>query len=385
MVVPGDPLAAARRLGARIRGTAFLLHDGSLPDSQRVARFVPHQDPDNHIDIAAMAQDIRTDLQARDLTINAMAMATQDGLKPESPVVDPTGGLADLRAGRVRFCSPEAAFSDPLRCFRAVRFTRRLGFRLEPEAEAMVLAAAPGLKRVSGERIRDELFSMLQAACVAETLALCSRLALLPHLLGPGGPAAIDQTGLQQLDAVENRLNRLASHVDTWLHSMTTPPRRRRELVLWTALLAVTEVVGEASAKRLALSGVERSFLLGALRSRNRATELMRDWPAPGAARLAFYQTARSGAAGAALIAEGSDESRRLLLDEALAREASPPAALLTGDDVIRILSLERGPMVKRWLDALEAARLDGVITDRPGAVEWLRAHGHRGAEPEVE
>src|SRR3990172_4719333 len=66
------------------------------------------------------------DLARRDLTINAMA---QNPLTGE--VIDPFGGLRDLRDGVIRAVgSPEERFTeDPLRLLRAIRFAAELGFR----------------------------------------------------------------------------------------------------------------------------------------------------------------------------------------------------------------------------------------------------------------
>jgi tRNA nucleotidyltransferase (CCA-adding enzyme) len=58
---------------------------------------------------------LEQDLARRDLTINAMAHA-QDGR-----LIDPHGGLADLRAGVLRHVS-EAFHEDPVRILRVARF-----------------------------------------------------------------------------------------------------------------------------------------------------------------------------------------------------------------------------------------------------------------------
>lgn len=77
---------------------------------------------------------LEQDLERRDLTINAMARA------PGGPLVDPYGGLRDLKARRLRHVSPSFA-EDPLRVLRVARFAARyhwMGFRVADETLALM-------------------------------------------------------------------------------------------------------------------------------------------------------------------------------------------------------------------------------------------------------
>jgi len=75
---------------------------------------------------------LEDDLQRRDLTINAMAIA-EDGT-----VVDPYGGLADLRAGVLRHVGVAFA-EDPVRILRVARFAARFdGFTVAAETMALM-------------------------------------------------------------------------------------------------------------------------------------------------------------------------------------------------------------------------------------------------------
>src|SRR5271163_63133 len=79
---------------------------------------------------------LEEDLARRDLTINAIAQAS-DGL-----LLDPHGGQRDLEARTLRHVS--AAFvEDPVRILRVARFAARfapLGFRVAPETAALMRA-----------------------------------------------------------------------------------------------------------------------------------------------------------------------------------------------------------------------------------------------------
>src|SRR5690606_2366392 len=73
--------------------------------------------------------DPESDARRRDFTINALFLDPLAGDK----VIDFVGGRQDLKAGVVRAVGdPEARLAeDHLRALRAVRFTARLGFRLD--------------------------------------------------------------------------------------------------------------------------------------------------------------------------------------------------------------------------------------------------------------
>ena len=90
----------------------------------------------------------------RDLTINAMS---KDPLTGE--VIDPLGGMADLKAGVLRMADPNTFGDDPLRALRVAQFAARFDFDVEPET-LKVVAAQP-LEELPGERILPEFSKML--------------------------------------------------------------------------------------------------------------------------------------------------------------------------------------------------------------------------------
>ncbi len=137
-------------------------------------------------------QDWLADAQRRDFTINALS------LTPEGELFDPFGGLADLRAGRVRFIgnARERIGEDVLRILRFFRFYGRFG-KGPPDRDSFTACAAlaPLLPGLSGERIAKELLAvlrldraveiwrlMLEAGVVAQTLPTATRLKRLEAL-----------------------------------------------------------------------------------------------------------------------------------------------------------------------------------------------------------
>ncbi|MFP4052700.1 MAG: CCA tRNA nucleotidyltransferase [Phycisphaerae bacterium] len=122
----------------------------------------------------------REDALRRDFTINGMFY---DPI--EEQVIDYVGGQEDIAAGVVRTIGePHDRFGeDYLRMMRAVRFTVRLDFYLDPAAAEAIGELAPRITAISGERIFDELSKMLALPSGPEALALLGKLGLARHIL----------------------------------------------------------------------------------------------------------------------------------------------------------------------------------------------------------
>ena len=99
------------------------------------------------------------DLKRRDFTINAMAYDGKGGL------IDLFDGQHDLEKGIIRAVGdPMQRFSeDALRIMRAVRFSAQLGYEIDSATLEAATVLAPTLKKISAERIRDELEKTLMS------------------------------------------------------------------------------------------------------------------------------------------------------------------------------------------------------------------------------
>lgn len=110
-----------------------------------------------HPEAVRFVGDLTSDLARRDFTMNAIA------LPPDGLIVDPFGGVEDIRRGLVRCVGePERRFEeDALRMFRALRFSARLGFAVEERTRAAIDEKAALAAALSPERVRDEIEKML--------------------------------------------------------------------------------------------------------------------------------------------------------------------------------------------------------------------------------
>ena len=120
-----------------------------------------------HPDVIVWGKSLEEDLKRRDFTINAMALKKVESgkLKVESFVlVDPFDGQKDLKDKVVRAVGePDKRFAeDALRLLRAVRFATVLNFSIEKKTQTAIKKNAGLLSKISGERIRDELFKIVE-------------------------------------------------------------------------------------------------------------------------------------------------------------------------------------------------------------------------------
>ena len=126
-------------------------------------------------------RDWKADAERRDFTMNALSLS-RDGI-----VYDYVGGVADLRARRVRFIGDPAVriAEDYLRILRFFRFHAAYG-EGEPDAAAVraCIAARDGLETLSRERVRMELIKILTAAGAGAVLTVMTEAGLLGAVLG---------------------------------------------------------------------------------------------------------------------------------------------------------------------------------------------------------
>jgi tRNA nucleotidyltransferase (CCA-adding enzyme) len=144
-------------------------------------RSSPGAEPQVH---AEPGVTLRDDLWRRDLTINAMAEAADGRL------IDPYGGLEDLRQRLLRHVSP-AFEEDPLRVLRVARFMARyadLGFRVADETRALMgdMARRGQLDALVPERVWQEMAKALseeRPSAFFQTLRDCGALVrIFPEL-----------------------------------------------------------------------------------------------------------------------------------------------------------------------------------------------------------
>ncbi|MFC2096144.1 CCA tRNA nucleotidyltransferase [Bacteroidota bacterium] len=169
------------------------------------------------------------DQNRRDFTINAMAISLND--KDYGTLIDPFDGENDLNREIIRTpLDPDTTFSDdPLRMFRAIRFSSQLNFKIEENTYNSINKNTNRVNILSKERIIDELNKIL--------------LSPKPSI----GLKALENTGLlneffsefQKLKGVDSKDGKM--HKDNFYHTLEVVDNLRTKTdnlwLLWAALL----------------------------------------------------------------------------------------------------------------------------------------------------
>jgi tRNA nucleotidyltransferase/poly(A) polymerase len=431
-VLPSGALLHARKVADKLAGSFFPL------DEERGAGrvIVPRDQQAIQVDFT----DFRTptlegDLKARDFTINALAVEVRPLVEVgRAPIIDPTGGFADLRRRLIRLCGPDSLEADPLRALRSVRLARQLKCSIEPKTRAAVRHVAPRVTEVAWERIRDEILMLLILPDAAPALRDLDRLDLLSKIF-PGIEAmkVTTQPKPHRFTVWEHSLRtvvaldvlcvdlsllapfseRLARHLQEKLDGGIT---RLQILKLAGFLhdvakpLARAEIDGRIRFIGHDLRGAEMAreiaerFRLTAKASRV-LVQLVRHHLRPmhlgqleSISRRARYRFARD-------LGEDAQDLLLLALADAAALKGDAPAAvwqaasgrlvasllegwhedeamraippLLRGEDVMNEFGLHPGPEVGRLLEAAREAQALGLVSTRDEALDYLRRARH--------
>jgi putative nucleotidyltransferase with HDIG domain len=422
IAVPSGAIALARRSAERLGGTCVVL------DAERgAARVVAAGDLT--LDVADFrAPTLNADLTARDFTVDALAVALPPLLaRGRAPIVDPTGGLTDLKARRLRPAGPGVLDEDPLRALRAVRLEATLGLRLTTSAARAAKSAGAGLRRVAAERVRDELLMVLALPDTARALRRADALGLLgvvlpevepmratrqppPHrfdvlehsLRAVGGCDRL----LERLDALAPYGEELAAHLAeplgggarrdaalklaALLHDVSKPETRRR--IAGRVRFFEHDVIGARRARaigeRLRLPERMIAVVERVVRHHLRPMHLGHAEAITPRARYRFYRDLREDtrdllllvlADAAAVIGASplvtwrrAGVVRELFAGWREQRQAEDRPALLRGEDVMARFSLEPGPRVGWLLSQAREAQDLGRVRTREEALAFL-------------
>ncbi|MGF1606634.1 MAG: CCA tRNA nucleotidyltransferase [Rhodothalassiaceae bacterium] len=261
----------------------------------------------------AFTQEWRADAERRDFTMNALYLAA------DGTVTDFFGGIADARAGRVRFigAAQQRIKEDALRILRFFRFHAHYGAGVpDRDGLAACRAAAERLDRLSAERVREELLKLLAAVDPLPVLQAMHEAGILARILPEAG---LD--GLRRLLTAEARVG------------VAADPLRRLAALLPDAQAA------DQRARALKLSNRQRDRLLVAIGPLDRPLS------------AALYRIGPEGVRDRLLLADAVD------LEDALNEVAGwqRPRFPLTAQDLLA-RGVKPGPALGRCLAEAEEA-----------------------------
>jgi poly(A) polymerase len=340
-----------------------------------------------HPDEVRFSKDPREDVQRRDFTINGMLL---DPVTNE--VLDFVGGRADLKAGIVRAIGdPERRFAeDKLRMLRAVRFAARFEYTIDAATFAAIQKLAAQIRQVSRERVREELTRMLTEGRARRAFQLLDESKLLPEVL----PEISAMKGVEQPpqfhpegDVFVHTLLLLeklppgCSKTLAWgalLHDVGKPPTFRvaPDRIRFDGHVEVGVRMAAEICRRLRFSGDETDQILALVDNHMRFADVqrMKESTLKKFLRLPGFDEHLELHRIDCLSSHGQFDSYDYAREQlqSLPPEAIRPTALITGRDLIEA-GYEPGPRFKEVLTAVEDAQLEGRLTSRAAAMEFVR------------
>jgi hypothetical protein len=118
------------------------------------------------LDFSPLVNSIADDLSRRDFTVNSIAWSPNTGL------VDPHGGLEDLRQETIRMISRGNIELDPIRILRAYRLAGELSFKIDRNTRKVINELSPKIIEAKSERITLEFFKILNLEDAVKILAM---------------------------------------------------------------------------------------------------------------------------------------------------------------------------------------------------------------------
>ena len=214
LAVEGDAVSAGREIAEAMDGRLVV-----LDDARDICRVHIRGDEQWQVDLAGASEGIVDHLLGCDFTVDAMAVPLSEvGPETESgSLIDPSGGLADLRDRVIRSVRDDAFRSDPARLMRAPRLAVQLGFDIEPGTEEMARRESALLNTVSAERVRDEMLLLLAELSATESVRLLDRLDLLRRVIPELEEARNVTQPKEHYWDVFNHLVETTGHVETVL------------------------------------------------------------------------------------------------------------------------------------------------------------------------
>ncbi|MBN1995189.1 MAG: CBS domain-containing protein [Anaerolineae bacterium] len=366
LVVEGDAIMLARQLSER-RGGRVHSHSRFGTAKWILADPIPFAPPsgDNRATLASLdfvtartefyrhpsalpeveQSSIRQDLHRRDFTINTLALR----LAPDcfGELLDFYGGQNDLEVRLIRVLHSLSFVEDPTRMLRAARLLARLEFTLEERTAELLKNALDLLRRVSGERIFNELALIFRERHPEKALGELDRLGIL---------AAI-HPGLLVDEWLIERVKLLRHLAETpWAEITPDTAHYLGLMSFWLAGDELAELM-----QRLNLRSDQRAMLNSAYQIRSNRAAIA---GAKKASRL--YQHLASTSDDARLIAwlalQGEDDAvcRQLARFQTELRDVTP---VIDGNYLRQEFQLQPGPLYRVILETLRNARLDGLVS----------------------
>ena len=347
LAVEGDAIGLARSLSG-VTGGKLLVHERFNTAKIKSDKWV--------MDIATCRSEtyarpgalptirpgsLRDDMARRDFTINAMAVRLNPAVFGE--LVDPYGGLNDLKQRFIRILHDNSFTYDATRIWRAVRYEQRLDFNIEAHTLGLLKRDIDRLETISGDRIRHEMELVLSEHQPEKRLHRAYELGVLQKVHSSlKGDAWLVQKYQRAREILSSE--QLNASLNWGILVCRLQEAEVVQLISYLKLpRPITDVARDSVRVRLVLEKLKNNRL-----KQSRIYALLSAF-SPAAVKVNEIVT--------------EDETLRNKLDLYLntLRNVKPA---LNGKD-LAVLGIAAGPRMQEILDILRDARLDGEVEGR--------------------
>ncbi|XP_020970293.1 CCA tRNA nucleotidyltransferase, mitochondrial isoform X8 [Arachis ipaensis] len=319
----------------------------------------------------------------RDLTINSCLVVHGSlfyNIHTDSVEDYTKRGISDLKSGRiVTPLPPKATFlDDPLRVLRAIRFGVRFEFTLDEDLK--VAAACDDVKdalaaKVSKERIGKEVDLMISGNQAVKAMTHICDLTLfwnvfsLPPVFKPAISDGCERLCVAYLDTAWNLIH--------LLKESTFKDKERRFLLFAALFLPLKNTTYQV--KKAKMVPVVNYIIVDSLKQKGEDAKMVLDLHR---ASHKFLSLIPCLASNEDLQPDDVDWMRGLIDDVSIASrvrvltgldkvwEVKP---LINGEDIMNVLQLKEGPLVKEWKEKSMAWQLVDPSRTTEECIDWLR------------
>ena len=384
-------------------------------------------------------ENLKKDLLHRDFTINALALDLENVFRSpitknldskrislDSLLIDPYEGRRDLKSKIIRLVNKRAFDEDPLRILRAFSLGCLFSFEIDKETLRLIKLKKEKLSKVSYERIRDELFKILDSPRSFVYLERMDTLKVLKIIIpeieimrgvkqGPYHHLDVLRHTFETIRQLDNLIQELKKNreIQDYLNEVISAERKRYALIKLGALLhdigkpyalrkengktkfhgheKIGLEIAEQIAERLRLSNDEldalRKMVFWHLRPgyladneeiTARATfRYFRDTAQEGVSILLLSIADQRATKGPLTVEESRIHHEKVALDlikEYFKRKKEKKMPrIITGDDLIKKFQLEPSPLIGKILREIEELQAIGKITTKKQALDAAR------------
>jgi len=340
------------------------------------------------IDFSLQKNSLEEDLLERDFTINALALELSHIKIPNLYIIDLKSGLEDLCNRRIVPVSDEVIEKDPLRMLRAIRLKLQLSFEIEKNFLEAIGAKCKLINKVAKERIREEIFLILQSPFAGESLSSPPGRKLIEEIFkGPCYPENlkyIEKIISQEKGLLQAVREKLILHLEK---NIGTSSRLQVLKLMALVFLGEEKEIEEKKLKNkkleaITLTNKEKRIIRNSIKSLPDLLKInVKKEPDLSQLSQFFLETGEETPEVCLLASclKGEDrtyldfiEKVLLLFFERYNLIIQPPK-IISGDDLINTLGIEQGPKLSFILGKIHQAQIEGKIKEKKEALEFAR------------